>query len=290
MSDVMAIESITEEYAKFLWYFTEARVPYKLSTGWISDIDVLGYNPKTKKALAVECKAWGWPSDYPNFTDKDVQSYVDESIPKLKTFKSSPTNKRWIKWFDEFRYIVPWSCSHQEELEQRLSKKYKMKITILPIHDLLLNIMSEVKKDMHLRRRRYSNTALEFCRRLIRAYDNGQMDLLDIDTKLSKKANYQRVKENYISSCLRIVKQNADTNGKGVNTRMNTLAMLMKTWRSSIKDLATKATKLWFKDLNYSRIDVALGTRLDLWIVICHDDNTYWINERFEKEIAKLIW
>jgi len=285
----MAIESITEQYAKFLWYFTEARVPYKLPTWWISDIDVLWYNPKTKKALAVECKAWWWPNDYSSFTSKDVESYVDESIPKLKSFKNSPMNKRWIKWFDEFRYILPWSCAEQKEVEQKLSKKYKMEISILPIHDLLLNIMTEVKKDMYLRRKRYSDTALEFCRWLIRAYENWHLDLMDIDTNLSKeKARYNRVKTNYITSCIRIVKKNADIKWKWVNTRMSTLSLLLKSWKSSVKELVVNANKLGFEDLNYSRIDVALGTRLDLWIVISNNDNTFMINDRFEDIIKDM--
>ena len=63
MSEVMAIESIAEEYAKFLGYFTETRVPFRLN-GSFSDFDVFGFNPRTHKTIVIECKAWGGSKSY----------------------------------------------------------------------------------------------------------------------------------------------------------------------------------------------------------------------------------
>ncbi len=115
MSEAMAIESIVQEYAKFKGYLTETRVPFKLKRGH-SDFDVLGFNPKTKSSLVVECKAWGSPDQYPSYNDskKWFKEEFEEIIGKWERFKNSPTNKWGLSKLDEIWYVIPGYCDDKE--------------------------------------------------------------------------------------------------------------------------------------------------------------------------------
>lgn len=188
MSAEMAIEAIAAEYAKLLGYFTEIRVPYKVKRG-NSDIDVLGYNPKTKKILMIECKAGGGPNDYPSDDYRCKKWYREEfkiMMKKWEAFKKSPTNKWGIKKLDEMWFVISASCDDNKKIEKELYKVIHIKIKIIPIHELLLDIINEVKKDKDIRRTRYSNPALEFCRWFIRGHNAGKIDLIDLDKRLKK--------------------------------------------------------------------------------------------------------
>lgn len=184
MSEAMAIELIVEEYAKLLGYFTETRVPFKLKGGH-SDIDVLGFNPKTEKTLMIECKAWGGPNDYYSYNNE--KKWFKEMIRHWEFFKESPTNKWDLSHLDELWLVIPGFCDDKLQIETELAKEFNQIIKIIPIHELILNIILEVKKDKDIRRKRYSNPVLEFCRWLLRSYEAGQLNLRDIDLMLQEE-------------------------------------------------------------------------------------------------------
>lgn len=282
MSEVMAIESIAEEYAKFLGYFTESRVPFKLEKG-NSDIDVLGYNPKTKKSLMVECKAWGSPDQYPSFNGCNswFKEQFKEMVKKWDFFKKSPTNKWNIHNLDEIWFIIPGFCDDKLEIEENLSKEFSKIIKIFPIHELILNVMFEVKKDKDVRRKRYSNSALEFCRWLLRSYETGHLSLIDVDLKLKEeKQTYDLLRENYFRDCLKIVKKNAEKRKAGIDTRIKTLKILIKLKKATILKILEEGNKSGY-DLNYNRVNVGLGTWIDLGIVSENNQKEFFIIDSF---------
>lgn len=280
----MAIEVMAEEYAKFLGYFTETRVPFKFNKG-NSDIDVLGYNPITKKTLVIECKAWGSPEQYPSYTKKK-EEFLDtfrKIIAKWDYFKASQTNRWNLSNLDTIWYVLPGYCENKLQLEQELSNLFNCEISIIPIHELLLKIMIEVKRDKDIRRKRYSNSALEFCRWLLRSYDAGQLNLIDVDLLLKgEKQTYDILKRNYFKECIRAVKRNAEKKGAFINTRLNTLAILSEIKRGTISDLEKKGHNLG-NNLNYSRISVGLGTWIELGIVCGSKKDGFYIADAFEK-------
>lgn len=278
----MAIESIAEEYAKFIGYLTETRVPFKLKKG-VSDIDVLGYNPKTKKSLMIECKAWGSSNQYPSFNGYEswFKQQFKELINKWEFFKKSPTNKWNINYLDEIWFIIPGFCDEKAEIEEMLSKEFGKIIKIIPIHELILNIMFEVKKDKDVRRKRYPNPALEFCRWLLRSYETGHLSLIDIDLKLKKeKQTYDLLKTNYFKECLRTVEKNAEKRKAGIGTRIKTLKILIKLKKATITQIQEEADKLGY-NLNYNRVDVGLGTWIDLGIVSENNNKEYYVIDSF---------
>ena len=63
MGEVMAIERIAEELVKLNGYLTVCNMPFKKGRGH-GDLDIIGYRPKDKRILVVECKAWGGPDEY----------------------------------------------------------------------------------------------------------------------------------------------------------------------------------------------------------------------------------
>lgn len=288
MSEVMAIESIAEEYAKFLGYFTETRVPFKLKKG-NSDIDVLGFNPKTKTSLVIECKAWGSPDQYPSFTNskKWFKEKLTEIIGKWGYFKKAPTNRWNLKNLDEIWFIIPGFCDDKSKIETEISKELNHDIKIIPIHELILNIMFEVRKDKNIRRKRYANPALEFCRWLLRSYETGHLNLIDIDLELKgEKQTYETLKRNYFIECLRAVQKNVEKRDASVNTRINSLKVLVKMKkRAPVQEIVNRAKKLDF-DLNGSRIRVGLGTWQKLGIISGDGEKGYFIVNSF-KDIVK---
>jgi hypothetical protein len=146
--------------------------------------------------------------------------------------------------------------------------------------------MFEVKKDKGVRRKRYSNPALEFCRWLLRGYEKGHISLIDVDVKLKGiKQTYEVLKRNYFRECLRIVESNVEKRKAKVNTRINSLICLAKIGKGVISQIENEAHRNGC-DLNYSRINVGLGTWRKLGIVDGNKKGEFFVAEPF-KEIVK---
>lgn len=287
MSEVMAIESIAEEYAKFLGYFTETRVPFKLKKG-SSDFDVLGFDRKTGKTIVIECKAWGKSEDYISFdTDvrkKRIKEIIKNIIDNWVYFKKSSNNKWKLSTVDEILLVIPCFCSR--ETKKELKNSFKVKVEIMPIHELLMKIMIMVKQDKDKRRKRYSNPALEFCRWLLRSYDSGHLDLTEVDSKLKdEKQTYDILKRNYIKTCLKAVKEKAEKRKAGINTRMNTLKILLQQKNAvTISELANYAEKIKPDyGLDYYRLDVGVGTWKELGIIEGDKKKDFLLSVRSKK-------
>ena len=289
----MAIESLAEEYAKFAGYLTETRVPFMTKKrrgskhGGNSDIDVLGYNPKSKKTLIIEVKAWGGPNDYPKYTRKDYgffNEYMQDMHDSWEQFKSSLTNHWGFRKLDEVWFVFPGYCedADKDAIEDLLNNKYSFNVKIIPINELLVHILKGVKKDKEIRRKRYENPALEFCRWLLRSHEHGHFDLAEIDQELKGgNEDYNWIKKYYFRSCLKIARKNAKRRNKGINTRENALKALLKIKKATIPDLENYCRKMKI-DLDYSRINVGLNTWIYLGIVLFDTKNkTYQINPEF---------
>lgn len=70
--------------------------------------------------------------------------------------------------------------------EKELTKYFKVKCRIIPIHKLIEDLMILVSEDMFVRRKRYPDTALETFRWLIRAIGHGYIDLKKLEKKLKE--------------------------------------------------------------------------------------------------------
>ncbi len=199
MSEVMAIESIVEAYAKFRGYFCEMRVPFKLKRGY-SDLDIVGFNPKTGATLVVECKAWGSSDYYPSFDGSDSKRWFKkqfrEIIKKWDQFKKSPSNRWKLSKLNQIWYVLPGHFQHKEVFEAQLSKELKHSIKIIFIHELIRNVILEVNKDRKKRGKRYSGPALEFCRWLLKCHEKGKLSLIDLDSELKRKGKIRRAFSN----------------------------------------------------------------------------------------------
>jgi hypothetical protein len=288
MSELMAIESIAEEYAKLLGYFTRTRVPFKRKVG-LPDLDVLGVHPKTKRTIVIECKAWGGPEDYRSFNGRKdwFKEMFKRIIDNWSFFRRSKINKtKWcLSKLDEIWLVIPGYCDDKLEIQTALSKELRCDIKITPIHELLLNIMLEVKQDKDIRRKRYSNPALEFCRWLLRSYDKGQLNLIDLDLELKgKRQTYDILKKNYFRECLRAVKRNVEKRGEGVNTRINALKILSKVGKGRLPELAKSGKEKGYES-KQSRIRVGLETWERLGMVNRNNSGEFSIGGSFEKII-----
>jgi hypothetical protein len=69
--------------------------------------------------------------------------------------------------------------------ERRLTKHFRVKCRIIPIHELIEELMLEVTKDSYVRRTRYPDTALETFRWMARAVSQNRLDLQKIQEKIS---------------------------------------------------------------------------------------------------------
>jgi len=148
--------------------------------------------------------------------------------------------------------------------------------------------MFEVNKDKDIRRKRYPNSALEFCRWLLRSYGAGKLSLIYVDLKLKgEKETYEALKIKYFKDCLRVIEKNVKGRGKFVDTRKKSLELLCKTGeKATIPELGKEARKGKY-DMNYSRISVGLGTWVELGIVIGNNAEGYSINESFKAIVRK---
>lgn len=241
MSEEMAIESIAEEYAKLKGYMTETRVHFKLKKSY-SDFDVLAYKPFGKKTVVIECKAWGSSNHYMSFETEKHQEKLKKLFKEIiekwrKYFINNIAFNKWrIKKLDEIWLIIPGFC--KEEVRNKIIKMLKKKnknieFKIIPIHELILDIMVEIQKDKDIRGKRYSHPVSEFCRWLLRSYEKKCLDLFEVDLKLKEKNeeatydtlkdSYERFKKFYCQKCIDIVSKN-DT---GKHTRINVLKSII---------------------------------------------------------------
>lgn len=296
----MAIESIAEEYAKFHGYLTETRVPFKLGAGH-SDFDVLGYNPSNERTLVIECKATGKSESYPK-KHYDFEQVFAEILERWEMFKASPTNRWKLKNLNEAWFIAPISNDGDiDEISKNLGQKFAIVVRILPIHKLLIDILVEVKNDKDIRRKRYQNPALEYCRWLLRTMEAKKLSLSYIDAILNKGENtdaqapskkeskenvtYEDVIRQYLRAALRLVRENA----KEAQTRECTIRALHALDGSgTVPQIEKKAVEMGF-DMNSSRVNHGLSTWMNLGIVAQEPDGTYCIHKSFKKIIGEVI-
>ena len=190
MSEEMAIEKLVENYVNFEGYFTTFRVPYKKSGGGLSDIDIIGYNPRNQETLLVEVKAWGSPESYKNAEKwDDWEEWIGELKDGWKGFTRGGSNHWGFTKLDKVLIVLPahFKTPNKEAiLSEELSKKFGFKVEILPIHSLIERLFFKVNEDMIVRRRRYPDTALELLRWIIRTSKNGDLNLGELEKKLKK--------------------------------------------------------------------------------------------------------
>jgi hypothetical protein len=302
MSEVMAIESIAAEYAKFKGYFVEARVPFRTDTNknTLSDIDVIGVKTTRNKKdiVIIECKAWGKANDYLDYGTPRRKERIKGLFRKMfrnwRKFKKNVEIKRWrdaLQNLDALNFwlIIPGflDITAKRELQKNIIKPVNAEIEIIPIHEMLLDILGEVRKEMRGRGKRYSDSALEFCRWLIRGYESGHLNLIDVDARLQGvKETYNLLRTNYFRDCLRIVRANAEKRSAGIDTRIKTLIALARCKRKpiTIPELVKQSPKDY--NLNNSRISVGLGTWERLGI-ITNDNGKYSIVKPFEEIVRE---
>ena len=189
----MAIESLLEEYARLKGYFTIPRVPFKKKRGH-GDIDVLAYNPKEKRLLIIECKAWGPPEEYGRITPKKKNMIIDVAnriCENWKDFVRQKANKWsfrledldevWLIWAGYFR-----KRDEKEDLEKKITQTFKQKIgknikfQIYLIHELIEDMIREIRVDKDVRRKRYLDSAFELIRWLHKVVDKQLINLQEI--------------------------------------------------------------------------------------------------------------
>ncbi len=199
MSEPMAIETIAAEYFKLKGYLVETRVPFrsgKNGKGGSSDIDVLGFNPSTRQTIWIECKAYGSPYAYPDYGAssrriKEMKKLFKNASKNWKKFiEKGKTNKWNFKKLNEVCLIIPGFCEEKGKIEKEISKKYHFKACILPIHELIRDLFFEICRDKGKRRKRYANSALEFCRWFLRC--RVQLDLSQLDQNLKEEEKKQK--------------------------------------------------------------------------------------------------
>jgi len=171
MSEEMAIETLAKHWLTFDGYWVQTRVPFKKHRGH-SDFDVVAFMPASSKVVIVECKAWGSPTDYPNFQTAARAKRIKEMCRKAhrdwKYFGRSAANKRLkLQKLYEFRLVLPGRLDDkkkQVDLEKELSLELGFKVRLFAVHEVIQEVQKQVEKDMELRRVRYPDTSLEMLR------------------------------------------------------------------------------------------------------------------------------
>lgn len=121
--------------------------------------------------------------------------------------------KQLIKRFDKASYRGDYfinSCIHEfnrmykdgewdyiesdyiKLFERKLRKEFGFKCKIIPVHKLIEDLMLIVCDDIFKRRKRYSDTALETFRWLVKANGHDRLDLGKIGEKLKKRYNEKK--------------------------------------------------------------------------------------------------
>jgi len=185
------LENIFVEYYKLQGYFVVVREPVPGSSNrGIPDLDIIACRrlPRDRghEVILVECKGWGSPESYSNFnTSKRSESVIEKIIERIKvwdTYVHSQNNKYGLKDTElkKFVIIIPGVISDTTRSKiknevilrlgrnERLKKYANIEIEIKSIHEMLLELIAEIAKDMYSRRKRYENPALELIRWLIR--------------------------------------------------------------------------------------------------------------------------
>lgn len=171
----MAIEEIIGSLLEFHGFMVKYRVPFKITQGF-GDLDVVALDLQTNKILVVECKAYGSPETYYNYSAPANKRQVDEQISTLceniKRFEVIKHNFPQNTSLGGVLGVYPgcFAESDRKNLEQNLSERLGVKIAIYSIHEVLLSLVKAVQDDMFKRRKRYPTTVLEFIRWLIRTY------------------------------------------------------------------------------------------------------------------------
>lgn len=198
MSEGMALEKLAEEHARLQGYLTLVRVPFKppkrrgTKHRGNTDFDVLGYSPKSHKVLLVEVKGYGSPHQYPDWsyfrdrrdplTSTSVNGFVTGAVKKWQAFTRDRAANSWgFRRGDlgEVRVIIPgyWKQDRQrfeDYLDSLVLKKCHqrgIRVSVWPVHELILDILRMVKDDKLVRRVRYADTALEAFRWITRRPD-----------------------------------------------------------------------------------------------------------------------
>ena len=235
----MALETLAENYARLLGYFTETRVPAlnkensygdKKNDNSLGDIDVIGLSA-SGKLLAVDTKGYGSVENYENWCKGGSLVHIYNLIDKLKNTKDIKS-KRWSKkfkkrGFDEIWVVISGPFKSKQEMalfdlrknfrgqelinscivmfnkmyleynesekdyliyfENKLSRHFGIKCKVIPIHKLIESLIIKVVDDMSYRRKRYSDTAMETFRWIVRATGHNCLDLGEIGKKIKKK-------------------------------------------------------------------------------------------------------
>jgi len=177
MGEVMAIERIAEELVRFNGYLTVCNMPFKKGRGH-GDLDIIGYRPKDKRILVVECKAWGGSDEYKNFsTQKEIENLrklVGKIYEDWVAFTKSKTNLWEFKKNElkEIWLIIPGYFKNEEtprQIEEQASSNLGVQVKIMPIHMMIKELFERIKEDKDVRRKRYLDSASELIRWLFRA-------------------------------------------------------------------------------------------------------------------------
>lgn len=201
------LENIVSAYYNVKGYFTKTRVPVVISN-WcevivrkknvsnkpkrvISDIDVLAYklvNKKRKELIMIEIKGWGSPEEYLNFnSSRRRDALVKIILKQLCVWNNFVDGSSEVECddLDKFILIIPGDINNDAKkyiinsviaklsYDPKLNKCFMNKtnfIEILPIHELIEDIVKVIKADMYVRRKRYQSEALELIRWIIRIF------------------------------------------------------------------------------------------------------------------------
>lgn len=172
MSEAMALESLAEQWLRSEGYWTQTRVPFRMRRG-NSDLDVLGVNLK-RRVVVIECKGWGGPEYYPTYNTQRLEEEVVPLCRKakkdLKYFLASVASRKLeITRVYEFRLVLPGHLpdgAQKRDMEKDLKKRCGLacNLRIFSVHEVIRDLQKWVGEDMHIRRKRYADTALEMLR------------------------------------------------------------------------------------------------------------------------------
>jgi len=154
----------------------------------LSDFDVIAYNRSNGEVIIAECKGWGSPESYLNFsTDKrlnKLKSIAEKIVNCWKNFVNSRFNKYGFGK-DELKKVIIVIPGYISSTNKHTTIS-GVPVEIKPVHEVILDIIKIVKNDMYVRRRRYWNPALEMIRWIIRALNSGALREDELVTALRK--------------------------------------------------------------------------------------------------------
>lgn len=181
MKEIMAIESIVEEYFNLQGYLTQTRVNIKKSKsyGYSNEFDVLAFHPGNKEFKIIEVKATGKYNNYSltGSTKKKLFNEIDIK-DKIKRLLDEYNDKYNLRDYSKY-YVIVAPIEPEKDFnneKQKLPKKLDhIKIEILPIHQLFLSYIKEVYnqfKDRRIPHKRYAHPVSEFWKQTFRFAQN----------------------------------------------------------------------------------------------------------------------